>query len=75
MFDWLITHDMAFLSPQSTMSHNISLSSNQNLYMPNIWKREKLFMALDNKSDDTQFGSRTYMLLDQEKIEKGIGIK
>ena len=39
LFDWLITHDMAFLSPQSTMSHNISLSSNQNLYMPNIWKR------------------------------------
>ena len=43
--------------------------------MPNFWKRENLFMALDNKSDNTQFGSRTYMFLDQEKIEKGIGIK
>ena len=30
-------------------------------------------MALDKKSDDTQFGSRSYTFLDLEIIEKGIG--
>ena len=39
LFDWLITHDMAFLSPHSTMSHIISLSSNQNLYAKYLEKR------------------------------------
>ena len=30
-------------------------------------------MALDKKSDDTLFGVRTYMFLDQEITEKEIG--
>ena len=30
-------------------------------------------MALDKKSDDTRFGSRFYIFLDREIIEKGIG--
>ena len=41
--------------------------------MPNIWIRENHFMALDKKSDDTQFGLRLYTFLDREITEKGIG--
>ena len=41
--------------------------------MPNIWKRENHFMALNKESDDTRFGSRLYTFLDLEIIEKGIG--
>ena len=41
--------------------------------MPNIWKRENQSMALDKKSDDTRFGSRSYTFLDSVIMEKGIG--
>ena len=63
---------MAFLSPQSTLSLSLSQVS-EILYMPNIWKRENHFMALDKESDDTRFGSRLYTFLDLEITEKGIG--
>ena len=43
------------------------------LFMPNTWKRENQFMALDKKSDDTRFGSRSYTFLDWVTTEKGIG--
>ena len=74
LFDWLITHDMAFLSPQSTMSHNLSLKWSKSICQ--IFEKEKCYSwNLDKKSIYTLFGSRTYMFLDQEMIEKGIGIK
>ena len=74
LFDWLITHDMAFLSPQSTMSHNLSLKWSKSICQ--IFGKEKGYSwHLDKKSIYTLFGSRTYMFLDQEMIEKGIGIK
>jgi len=41
LFDWLITHDMAFLSPQSTLSHFISLKQ-ANYWLCHIFGKEKI---------------------------------
>ena len=75
LFDWLITHDMAFLSPQSTMSHFISLKQAKSCLCQIFGKEKWHSWHLDKKSIYTLFGSRTYMFLDQAMIEKGIGIK
>ena len=39
--------------------------------MPNIWKRENHFMALDKRSDNIQFGSRFYIFFGLRNNRKG----
>ena len=71
LFDWLITHNMAFLSPQSTMSHN--LSQVIKIYICQIFGKEKFYSwHLDKKSNYTLFGSRTYMFWIKKWWRRGL---
>ena len=75
LIDWLINTWHGFL--KSTIYYvSQSLSQVIKIYICQIFGKEKWYSwHLDKKSNYILFGSRTYMFLDQEMIEKGIGIK